>query len=432
MKRSRNGLFVLGLAIAFISGCGVPGNGPVEATPETGGSETSTGTPDTSSAGGSGTGAGEIIQFAQLGNMSGRGSESVLPYIRGVEERVALINATGVMNGRQISLLGYDTTGSIEITRDLWESSVRESGALVVFLWDMDLLPALLSEIAGWDGIVIVPRADSAYVGAEGPSNLFSLAPPPEVDFLFAMAALAEDADLLPGYAELGQVNLALLSWPVSSGGLALSDASRSALVELGVNLVHEAEIQPSYTWDAGSAIRAAARMEANVIFLAGYSHAPAIVLDELFRQGLQDQVTLVGPSIALDMDVYGYLSSPERYQGFLAPSTLAWWSDTSNAKINAWSATILEGGRSAIEMNRGRLTGALGVDAVVEAIRLALAQNPGLGVQANDLRVALFEIELKRSEGELGDVRFLPSRRYPDVIHLRKVDAFGVFLPWP
>lgn len=426
---------VLTVLFIFIgtAGCGIGNsdfdvNGGVSASPTAGPgpAETADGSENSVNE------AGATLEIVQIGNMTGRGSEFVLPYIRGVEDGIALLLATDRLDDEEWTLTSYDTEGSQEVALQVWDREIENSGTMVIFWWDYELLPAMIDTIAEFNGLVFVPHATVENLGPNGPANLFSLSAPLDFEFVYAISSLAANRGHLPALSESGILNVALLRWPDVFGNSALTTWSKDGLAAEEAAIVFEGTLMPSYTWDAAPDVRSAIRSEANVIYVQGYAHAPAIVVDELARQGELDNVIVIGPSQILDRDIFGYISSPDLFIGMLAPSHLVWWADGGNDSLDTMLARLTEAELSPAEFSRGRLIGALAVEILHEAMEVAITRNSGGQLGVNEIRIGLFGIDLRLDDGNLGNVSYAPSRRYPNQLQMRRVESFADFVIWP
>lgn len=310
---------------------------------------------------------GRSLRIAQIGNMTGRGSEFVLPLMRGVEDAVAYTNREGGVWGAAIALETWDSQGNLELTRQLllsWEVDERPD---LLLLLDPELATGLRATLE----VMRIP-AVTTFLPYEPtrPEDefVFGLMAPPEAELVFLARYLDAHWDEFRPTDTATELRLGVFSWPNFFGESGLTPTARRQLQLLGIPIVYETEFNATYTEDVQPLLRAAERAEVNVLFVQGYAYGPAVVLDDLYWLGLQDRMLVVGPGAALDTNVYGYLTRPEYFNGFMAATGVTWWSLKTHPGIVTSEVLFEQNDRTPGDRSRGRLIGQAMLDFVRQA----------------------------------------------------------------
>jgi ABC-type branched-subunit amino acid transport system substrate-binding protein len=371
---------------------------------------------------------GEGVLIAQVGNMTGRGSEFTLPMLRGVQDAVRKANEEDGLYGAQLILETYNTGGNGRVAGEIL-AHLRENArpAAVIFL-DADLADDLRTELNSLNVPILLPWASLGNLAADEQNYLFGLTPPADVELAFLMRFLAENWETYRPAQAGPDIKLAVIEWPNVFGQAALVEGARGYLDNLGVRLVYEGTLNASYAEDAIPALRQAMRAEANVLYVQGYAYGPAVLLNDYHWLGLQDQALVAGPSWALDIPTYGYLTKPDYLDGFLAPSGLAWWSDSANPGIATLLADLQDSERTPADQSLGRLIGFEAVGILFQAVRASLENAGGLDFSGADLRQAIVSMEDATILNGLATVSFSGDYQFPPYLRVRQANGFGVF----
>lgn len=372
---------------------------------------------------------GQIFRVVQIGNMTGKGSEFVLPMVRGVEDYFAYLNESGGVYGAELGLTSLDSQGSGEIVENLILSWGISEHPHLLLLLDSEIAHELQGVLAELQIPTITPylrhnaqRDDSVYV--------FGILPPPEVELIFLMEYLLENWEEVRPDTEAEEIKLGVLAWPNFFGHSALTATARDNLEEMGIPIVFEGVINATYTEDSQPALRAAERAEVNVLFVQGYAYGPAVVLDDLYWLGLQDRMLVAGPGAALDTNLYGYLARPEYFDGFYAATGLQWWSEEDHVGIVLAESLLAENDRTLADRSQGRLIGHALADYVLEVFaESARRSNAEQSISELLLPVLSEEFQITLVDGLL-TISGSSQPQNPAFLRVWRVEGPGIFTP--
>lgn len=367
---------------------------------------------------------GESFRVVQFGNMTRRGSEFVLPAIRGVEDFVEFVNDEGGIFGAIIELETLDSFGDtshVELAIRNWQASERPT---FLILHDVEIANELQDVLRQLQ----IPTLTSFVSEVDEDDYLIGVLPAPEIELLHLMGYLVENWEGVRPSNSVGGPALAVLYWPDFYGTSALTECARRALPRTGAPLVYEAEINASYAEDVMDQLRAARRAGANVIYVQGFAFGPAVVLDDLYWLGMQEEMLVAGPSAALDNNVYGYLTRPEYFDGFYAATSLAWWSDEGNSGIILAEELFKVNDRTPADRVQARLMGHAMVDLIRQSITEAVGVYPVSEFSGGALQGVVRELGLVNLVDGLLLLGFDGAEEVGHYLRIRQVSGLSEF----
>lgn len=379
---------------------------------------------------------GQTITIYHFGDLSGPYAAITAPLIHGAEDAVKAVNEAGGIYGATLEIKFADDGGSIDEAVAAYDRFTSENpNALLMITYGSGEAEALAQRFAE-DKIVNITAGLSAkaFYG-EGSGYTFGLGPIYPDQLAYTMQFLVDNWAAYKPAAAGDDIKLAYISWPTAFGQGGLTDESRAALADMGVEVVAEETFDVSPTADTTTAILNAQAAGANVIWTNTLAFGPAALINDLNALGLRDQFVVAGDNWTMDLATYAFLADPAYGVGLISPFPYLWWTDTENAGIQYAQELFTANARTAGEHNVGYLLLVAGVDISVQAITHAIDTVGFENLTGEAVRNALEELSPFEALDGVLRVDFSNGSRSPHVSQIRMIqggpDAFIVLQDW-
>lgn len=267
---------------------------------------------------------GETIVLVHLCDASGPNAAAYASRILAAEHAMDAINETGGIFGADLDLRLADTEGTTDGAQRALARMIRQVGEGPLLLICDPVTEVAVSEQLSEDEIPALGPG----LFARDDEPMFGLDATPAAHLDFFIERLVADWSTLRPEDAGNEIRVAIFAWPAGVGGELVSEPTRVNAEELGVQIVHEAELPADLDANVFDLIYQARDANANVIYTNARGHGLAALLNALNDLGLRDRFLVAAPAVALDAQTYEFLSDPSYAQGLVLTSAWSWYDD--------------------------------------------------------------------------------------------------------
>jgi ABC-type branched-subunit amino acid transport system substrate-binding protein len=346
----------------------------------------------------------DSIKFYHIGNYSGIGAEYSTPWLTAFEDMVSALNADGGISDVEVKIILGDYAGEIESAVEIFQQWVLEDENIpFIVIYEADVVDAILP-LAQAENIAVLTPIVSNTNATSAPDNFYGFGVSYQSQFEHFITYLANNWDAIKPNGAPEQILLTYFGWESADDYQGLTPRSRAYAESLGIVIQREAYFFDSPTESMSNQVVRAQWAASNFIYGNFHSHGSGILVNDVYRLGLQQVFGVAMPYQSMDINTYAYLGYAGYFDKVYAPSPIAWWSD-ENSPIIDRQIEILEdqNGSMLLDANQARLIMAGITDVIVLAIENILNDDENFEINGENFDSAL----RKLSSDDLSDPTF-------------------------